>query len=366
MRNVELEAVHHDQHVFPIEIAVSPILRRGKFQGVESIVHDITERKRVEWALREREREFRSTFENAAMGIAHVALDGEILQTNSRFCEIAGYSAQELRGKTCETITLTADWQAEKEQLQLLLDGTAAHYTIEKRFVRRDGSPVWVNLTRSIQRDETGRPERFIVLVEDISAHKRVEDALSASEQRYRRLFEANLAGVYLTGLDGTILDFNEAMRRMLGYDSREEVFQHHSTDFYADPEFRKELIYLLRRDGIVPAREALLRRKDGSLLHALGHAVLLKNEQTGEPYIQGVAIDITERKQVEETLRELTRTLESKVAERTAELQHRAGQLQKMTVELAETEDRDAGAWRRSCTTICSRCWPGRDSTSS
>ena len=97
---------------------------------------------------------------------------------------------------------------------------------------------------------------------------QRAEEALRESEQRYRKLFEANLAGVYLTKPDGTILDFNDAMMRMLGYDSREELFQHRSTDFYADPEFRDELLRLLRKDGIVPAKEAVLRRKDGSVLY--------------------------------------------------------------------------------------------------
>jgi PAS domain S-box-containing protein len=342
IRDVELEAVHQDQHTFPIEIAVSPILRDGKFQGVESVVRDITERKRAEKTLRESERRFRSTFENAAVGIAHVALDGRILQVNSRFCEIVGYSSPEILGKTCEEITPTEDWQAEQNLLQRLRDGQMAHYSIEKRCLHRDGNPVWVNLTRSIQRDEAGRPEYFVVLVEDISQRKHAERALRESEYRYRRLFEANLAGVYLTKPDGTILDFNEAMMRMLGYDTREEVFQHRSTDFYADPEFRTELILLLQRDGIVPAQEAVLRRKDGSTLHALGHAVLLRNEQTGEPYIQGVAIDITERRQAEETLRELTRMLENRVAQRTAELQQRARQLERITVELSETEGRE------------------------
>ncbi len=253
-----------------------------------------------------------------------------------------GYSSEEILGKTCEGITLAQDWETEQESLRRLLAGEVPHYSIEKRGLRPDGSSVWIHLTRSIQRDEAGRPECFVVLVEDISDRKRAADALRESEHRYRQLFEASLAGAYLTKLDGTILDFNEAMMRMLGYDTREEVFRHRSTDFYNDPEFRKELIYLLQRDGIVPAREAVLRRKDGSILHALGHAVLLKNERTGEPYIQGVAIDITERQRAEEALRDLTRTLESKVAQRTAELQHRAEQLEKMTLELSEAEDRE------------------------
>ncbi len=342
VREVELQAIHQDHHVFSIEIIASPIFKAGEFQGVESVVRDITARKRAEEALRRSERQFRSIFENAAIGMARVALEGEILQVNSRFCEITGYSSEELLGKTCKEITLADDWEAEQEPLRRLRDGEITHYAMEKRCLRRDGSPIWVNLTRSIQRDEAGQAEYFVILLEDISRRKHAEEALRESEYRYRKLFEASLAGVYLTKPDGTILDFNDAMMRMLGYETREEVFQHRSSDFYADPEFRKELIYLLQRDGIVPAKEAVLRRKDGSVLYALGHAVLLRNEQTGEPYIQGVAVDITERKQAEEALRELTRTLESKVARRTAELQHRAQQLEKMAFELSETEDRE------------------------
>jgi PAS domain S-box-containing protein len=143
------------------------------------------------------------------------------------------------------------------------------------------------------------------VFIEDVTERKQTEESLRESEQRYRKLFEANLVGVYLTTPDGTILDCNEAMMKMLGYDSREEIFQHHSSDFYADPKFRRELIRLLEKDGIVPGREARLRRKDGSVLHALGSAVLLTNEQTGEPYIQGVAVDISKRKEFERALRE-------------------------------------------------------------
>jgi len=187
-----------------------------------------------------------------------------------------------------------------------------------------------------------GRFEGVKSVIRDITARKQAEEALHASEQRYRKLFEANLAGMYLTRPDGTIIDFNEAMMRMLGYDSREELLHQKSSDLYADPELRKELVRLLRQDGIVPAREAVLLRKDGSFLHALGHAVLLADQQTGEPYIQGMAIDISERKRAEEALRELTHTLESKVAERTAELQRRARQLQKLTLQISETEERE------------------------
>jgi PAS domain S-box-containing protein len=150
----------------------------GRFLGTLVMVTDITKRKQAEEALRRSERRFKSTFENAAIGIAHVALDGRILQFNSRFCEIAGYSCADVLGKTCEQITFADDWEAERAQIQRLLDGEVAHYSIEKRYLRADGSPVWVNLTRSIQRDEAGKAEYFIVLVEDISERKHAEEAL--------------------------------------------------------------------------------------------------------------------------------------------------------------------------------------------
>ena len=167
-------------------------------------------------------------------------------------------------------------------------------------------------------------------------------EALHQSESRYRKLFEANLAGVYTTRLDGTIIDFNDAMMNMLGYDSREEMFRHRSTDFYADPAFRDELIRQLRTEGVVPGREAVLRRQDGTLLHAYGHALVLTDEHTGESYIQGTAIDITVRRQAEDALRELTGTLETQVTRRTRQLELRTRQLQKLAVELSDAEDKE------------------------
>ncbi len=148
-------------------------------------------------------------------------------------------------------------------------------------------------------------------LIGEIVQRKQAEKALGQSEHRYRRLFEANLAGVYISRLDGTILDFNEAMMAMLGYDTREEVFRHRSPDFYADPEARPGIVQSLQQEGAIAGREVALQRRDGSIFHALGSAVLLADEQTGEPYIQAVAVDLTDRKRAEEALADSQRFLE-------------------------------------------------------
>jgi len=469
IREAELEAIHQDRHVFSVEVVAIPILRDGRFQGVTSVVRDITRRKRAEdalhaseqrfrailensldiayrrdlrnnrydyispvverilgfsrleigeftndslfarihpddidriqqeferairsgtstveyrfrgkdgeyrWladyftvqkdaagrplyiigtardvtgikqterALRNSEHRFRRLFEADLMGVFVTKPDGTFLDCNDAMMKMLGYDSRDelMRRRSSD---FYVDREFRREAIRMLRkDGV--YLGKEGRIRRKDGSIAHLLGAAVLLRDEeTGEPYIQGVAV-DITERKRAEEALHASEQRYRKLFEANLAGVYLTKPDGTILDFNNAMMRMLGYDSREEMFRHKSTDFYADPEFRKELVHLLQRDGIVPAREAVLLRKDGSVLHTIGHAVLLVNEQTGEPYIQGAAIDITERKQAEEMLRELTRTLESKVAQRTAELQRRAQQLHRIMIELLDAEDRE------------------------
>ena len=303
-------------------------------------IRDVTGLKQMERAWRSSERRFRKLFESELMGVFVTRLDGTFVDCNQAMVKILGYDRREevLEHRSSD---FYVDPEFRREAVEML-HKEGVYLGKEGRVWRRDGSIAHLlGAAVLLQDDETGMPYVQGVAI-DITERKRAEEAMQASEQRYRKLFQANLSGVYLTKPDGTIIDFNDAMMRMLGYEAREELLGRRSTELYADPEFRKELIAGLQRDGIVQAREAVLLRKDGSLLYTLGHAVLLVNEQTGEPYIQGVAIDITERKRAEEALRELTRTLESKVAQRTAELQRRAQQLHKIMTELSETEDRE------------------------
>ena len=325
-------------------------LIRGAFEVVAfqtepgkmvAIFNDITERKQAEEALRVSEEHYRSLFDNMLNGFAfcRMLFEGDrpvdfiYLEVNRAFESLTGLKDVTGR-KVSEVIPGIRATNPELLEVygRVALTGRPEQF---ETYVEPLG--MWFLISVY-----SPRKEHFVAVFDVITERKRAEEALRQSESRYRKLFEANLAGVYLTKLDGTILDFNDAMRRMLGYDSREEVFQHRSSDFYAEAEFRQELMRLLQKDGVVPAKEAVLRRKDGSILHALGSAVLLVNEQTGEPYIQGASIDITERKQAEEALRELNATLEAKVVQRTEDLRHTVGQLRQLTLELSQAEDRE------------------------
>lgn len=138
---------------------------------------DIDDRKQVEEALRASEREYRATFELAGSGKAQAdPITWRFLRVNRRFCEITGYSEAELLERTFQDITHPDDLQGELEDAALVLRGERDQWKREKRFVRKDGSIVWVIVTGSLVHDAEGRPFRAIATVHDITDRKRVEE----------------------------------------------------------------------------------------------------------------------------------------------------------------------------------------------
>jgi PAS domain S-box-containing protein len=127
-------------------------------------------------ALHDSEMRFRGTFENAAVGVAHVGLDGKWIDVNQRLCEITGYSRAELQTLTFEDITYPNDLAVKRDHMRRILDGETASYAIDQRFVRKDGSIVWVGVTVALQRDDRGAPRYLIKIVRDISGRKRTQE----------------------------------------------------------------------------------------------------------------------------------------------------------------------------------------------
>jgi PAS domain S-box-containing protein len=165
-------------------------------RGTVLSVRDVSERHRIEAALRDSEERFRVTFEHAAVGIAHVAPDGRWLRVNRRLCEIVGYSAEELLGGRFQDITHPDDLDADLAYVAEMLAGTRQTYSMEKRYLHRDRTAVWINLTVALVRDAAGAPRHFISVIEDISERKRsdtrIQSLNEALRARSRALAAAN------------------------------------------------------------------------------------------------------------------------------------------------------------------------------
>ncbi|MEZ5997173.1 MAG: PAS domain S-box protein [Hyphomonas sp.] len=163
-------------------------------------------------ALRESEERFRSTFENAAVGMAHVAPDGRWLRVNRKVSEIIGYTPEELLKTTFQDVTHPDDLNSDLDLLKETLRGERDAYQIRKRYFHKGGAIVWVNLTVGCVRTVSGDVDYFISVIEDISDQARMDEALAASEARFRAIQQTTPDGFFVfrsvRDADGRIEDF--------------------------------------------------------------------------------------------------------------------------------------------------------------
>jgi PAS domain S-box-containing protein len=205
-----------DGTVFPVEIR-GRAFWEGDRQFTVALVRDITDRKQAEEALRESEERFRGTFENAAVGVANVDFAGRWLRVNQRLCDIVGYTREELLQKTFQEMTHADDLPMCVEQFTPFAQGGLPNYSMQKRYIRKDGSIVWVEIFGSLQRDAAGKPAYAIAMIQDISQRKRLEGELRESEHRWRSLTEALPQLVWTAMPDGACDYFSKQWTQHTG-----------------------------------------------------------------------------------------------------------------------------------------------------
>lgn len=179
---------------------------------------EIVSSQKKDLALRESEERFRNTFEQAAVGIAHVGLDGRWLRVNEKMCRIIGYSREELLSKTFQEVTYPDDLAADLAYMEQVLGGESTNYSLEKRYIGKDGSIIWTDLTVSLFRDVTDEPKYFISVVEDISDRIAIRKALIESEARLSRAIINAPYPIIIHAEDGTVLQLNQAWMELTGY----------------------------------------------------------------------------------------------------------------------------------------------------
>src|ERR1700757_2940795 len=185
---------------------------------------DVAQRRNVEAALRESEERFRRTFELAGSGLAHVDLDGRFIRVNRRLCEMFGYSEAELVGMLVKDLSHPEDRDAVDERRKKLISGEVETLRLEKRYLRKDGRTLWMNVAIAMERDAAGRPLYAVSVLDDITARKHAEEALRESEARYRSTFELAGSGIAHIGLDRKFIRANRRLCEILGYPEHELV----------------------------------------------------------------------------------------------------------------------------------------------
>src|SRR6266566_9903498 len=223
-----------------------------------------------------------ATFEQAAIGIAHLTLDEQWISVNQRYCEITGYSREEILTFKVEQLTHPEDVEASLEFIPRIRSGELPEYRMEKRYVRKNGAVIWVHLTVSIVRSATGAPLYLVAFIEDITQRREAQSDASRSLSLLRATLESTADGILVVDLNGKILSFNQKVADMWGIPP--EVFASGDDQRAINMALEK----LVNPDDFVAKMMELYRHPDESSYDVLG----LKDGRTFERYSQPQLID--------------------------------------------------------------------------
>jgi PAS domain S-box-containing protein len=276
-------------------------------KGVITVYIDVTHSVLSRKILQESEERFRGTFENAAVGFAHVGLNGEWLRVNHRLCEIVGYTKDELEALTFQQITHPDDLQKDLGLLRQLLTGTIATYSMEKRYLKKDGGIVWVNLTVSATSSSDNQSRYLISIVQDISEQKQAEDALKQSEEQFRTLIDSIQNLAWMADAQGSVYWFNQRWYDYTG--TNFAVMNEWGWHGIHHPQHVERVLHFMKTAFIKGEPFELsfpLRSQSGEYRWFLTRAYPIKNETGDVTRWVGTNTDIEEQKLNEEKLEKL------------------------------------------------------------
>ena len=266
----------------------------------------VTEHHRAADALRASEERWHKLFETSSAGMALFRLDGVCTAANPALQRMLGLSEDEIVGHNVLELNHPDERAATAEALARYRGGTLTERNVEKKYLKKNGVSVWLNITNTlVPATETAPPFLQAVYV-DITDRKRAEEALRASEERWRLMFETSVAGMATARLDGVFTAANPALRRMLDRTEDEIVGCTAIEITHEDERAETENVVAKFRSGLQQEYHVEKRylKKDGSPVSLNVTTTLVPATETADPFLQAIYMDITERVRAEEALR--------------------------------------------------------------
>ncbi len=278
---------------------------RPEQRQVAILFHDITKRKQVEKALQESEERFRLTIDEAPIGMALVALDGRFVRVNRALCEIVGYGSAELTGLTFQAITHPDDLDADLALLDQLARGEIPRYQLAKRYIRKDGTIVDIQLSTSILRSREGAPLYYIAQIEDITDRQRAEAALQDSERRLSLALDSAQMGMWDLDLltDTSVRSLRHD--QIFGYSAAVPTWGAAVFMTHVVPEDREVAKHAFEKAFVSDnfEMECRIRWADESIHWISAKGRVYRNPKGDPVRMMGTVLDVTEQKRAEEAL---------------------------------------------------------------
>ena len=282
----------------------------------KAIPPKVTEHRKIMKKLRENKKLFHKIFEEGPIGMAIIGKDYRLLDVNNKFCQMVGYTKNELTKLTFVDITHPEDIDKDTRLAEKVFKEEIPFYRMEKRYIKKNRKIIWINLTASVIRDKKKKSIYGLAMVEEITERKKTEEALRKSEERFRQIAENSQGWIWEVDTNGLYTYVSPVVEKMLGYKPREIVGKKHFYDFF-HPDDRKEM---KKAAFEAFAKKASFREFLNRNIHKNGKKVWLST--SGVPILdkkgnllgyRGADTDITERKNAEEELMRLVSKLKQK-----------------------------------------------------
>jgi PAS domain S-box-containing protein len=291
-----------------VEVHSTPIVA-GRRALLFSIIHDITERTRVETALRESEYLLRESQSSAGLGSYVLDISSGRWQSSAVLDQVFGIDKTYERSIAGWTALVhPTDRVKMADYFRDEVVGQGRSFNKEYRILRHENQAErWVHGTGKLEFDGAGHPVRMLGTIQDISERRQAEVALRESEAKYRRLFDNAPLGIFQSTAEGKAISINPAFARMFGYDSVEDALQNIENvgaDIFADPNRRAEILRLITENPNLRVFENVYRRKGGGTFIGSLNAAPIRDAAGALIRVEGIVEDITERKQAEAALR--------------------------------------------------------------